>query len=366
MRRAIGVALTALLVLQLLPDSAQAQTPDLDPYELMYRADSMNERALTTLAERLLRQERYEAADSAVRRALLIEPLYGPAHDVLWRLLIARDEDLQEALEHGRLTPEQELVLREARGSRRLSFLIDPIGVGDAAPGFIRLPDGADRAPTAEELAELGPDALLFRGMYLARFRHPGLALLYLGHLLTQLEKLQDSVPTSLEVPLIANDVRYIVATLHRANGRTHLATPMLQEAAAADLGLFMAHVRLADIHEKNGAWNAAVLERRRAVDTGPGISTLIYQLGVTLARAGKLAEADSVLTVAEHQNPLNAQIPRMLGMVRASRADTAGAIAALERFVAIKHSLMVPAQVQAGITLQQLRRDSIPPARTE
>lgn len=355
-------ALVALVVLVLRPGLVRAQEPQgLAPQEIVLRGDSMNERALTTLAERLLREERYEAADSAVRRALLIEPLYGPAHDVLWRLLIARDEELQESLERGRLTPEQELVLSEARASRRLSFLIDPIGADDAAPGFIRLPDGADRAPTAEELAELGPGGLLFRGMFLARARHPGLALTYLETLLARLEELQDSVPTSLELPLIANDVRYIVATLHRASGRTHLATPMLQQAASTDLGLFMAHVRLADIHEKNGAWNAAVLERRRAIDAGPGISTLVYQLGVTLARSGKLAEADSVLTVAEHQNPLNARIPRMLGMVRATRADTAGAIAAFERFVAIRHSLMVPAQVQAGIALQQLRSDSSP-----
>ena len=37
------------------------------------------------------------------------------------------------------------------------------------------------------------------------------------------------------------------------------------------------------------------------------------------------------------------------------------GAIAAFERFVAIKHSGMVAEQVQAGIALQQLRPDSSP-----
>ena len=130
-------ALVALVVLVLRPGLVRAQEPQgLAPQEIVLRGDSMNERALTTLAERLLREERYEAADSAVRRALLIEPLYGPAHDVLWRLLIARDEELQESLERGRLTPEQELVLSEARASRRLSFLIDPIGADDAAPLF--------------------------------------------------------------------------------------------------------------------------------------------------------------------------------------------------------------------------------------
>lgn len=351
--RVAGLVVAAALM----AGKVQAQSRNrLAPQEIVLRADSMNERALTQLAERLLREERYAAADSAVRRALLIEPLYGPAHDVLASLLLARDEELQEALERDRLTPEQQAALDEARTSRRLSFLIDPTGADGDLPGFIRLPEGADREPTAEELAELGPGGLLFRGMFLARRRHIVVALKYLEELLRQLDAMQDSVPTSLELPLLANDVRYVVATLYRETGRTHLATPMLQEAATADMGMFMAHVRLADIHERNGAWNAAVVERRRAIESGPDISTLVYQLGATLARAGRLAEADSVLSQSEQMNPLNARIPRMLGMVRQARADTAGAIAAYTRFLAIKHSGMVADQVHAGIALQQLR----------
>ena len=61
-----------------------------------------------------------------------------------------------------------------------------------------------------------------------------------------------------------------------------------------------------------------------------------MYDLGVTLARAGFLHQADTTLTRALELNGRNPRIPRMVGLVRHQLGDAPRAREAYERFLAI------------------------------
>lgn len=86
--------------------------------------------------------------------------------------------------------------------------------------------------------------------------------------------------------------------------GQTAVARAALREALVADLTLFQAHVRLADLAEMAGAVDEAVTERHRAITAAPGIARLYTDLGVTLLQAGRTAEARDAFTEAVIRAP--------------------------------------------------------------
>jgi tetratricopeptide (TPR) repeat protein len=124
----------------------------------------------------------------------------------------------------------------------------------------------------------------------------------------------------------------------HRAGHLTE-AVALYRESLENDIGLYSAHVRLAGIAEANGQWEAAITERRNAVNSNPDDPNLVFDLGLTLAKAGQFPEAEETLKQAMDANPRDARVPYFLGVVEQQLGKTEDTRAALTRFLAIAPS---------------------------
>jgi tetratricopeptide (TPR) repeat protein len=351
MRRAL--ALTAgLLLAGASTVAAQANGKD---REAELRADSLSPRALTDLAVLLAEDERFVASDSAVWRALRVDPQYARAHLVAGFLPFAMDEDLGKDYRKDKLDRKQRAVVDSALHEIRLAYLIDPFVAVDRI-NRVFVWQGSLEPMTARERERVPLWFLYWRGIRLAQSKRYVESATEFEDLLGRLKAAGDSFPDDAFLPLVSNDVRYLLAIVHRSNGRTHLATPLLEEVATLDMGHYMAHVRLGEIHEKRGAYRNAVRERRLAMEANPDNDVLLYEYGVALAQDGDLPAADSVLTLARERNPLNARYPHMLGKVRQARERNEEAIAAFEQFLAMPNSTMQAEQEEARAALLKLR----------
>jgi tetratricopeptide (TPR) repeat protein len=94
------------------------------------------------------------------------------------------------------------------------------------------------------------------------------------------------------DTPLRTNDYRYMTAVMNMLTGQPEVASLLLREALTVDPSLYMAHSHLAAMLERSRAWDEAVVERQRAIDSNPENSDLFYDLGRTLSRANRLAPA--------------------------------------------------------------------------
>jgi Tfp pilus assembly protein PilF len=133
---------------------------------------------------------------------------------------------------------------------------------------------------------------------------------------------------------LLANDYRYIVASLQHRAGRTADARATYRDVLANDLGYYMAHVRLADLSVAAEDWPVAIQERRTALELASSDPTTKLDLGVTLARAGNMVEADSVLGSAAEAAPRDSRVSYYRGLVSLSLNDAASARAHFDRFL--------------------------------
>jgi tetratricopeptide (TPR) repeat protein len=149
-------------------------------------------------------------------------------------------------------------------------------------------------------------------------------------------ERARDS---TLRVPLGTNDIRYVLALLQRRAGRLDEAVQLYRRTLEEDVGLYMAHVRLAELHEAAGRWPEAVEERRFAVNASPDNASLLFDLGVTLAKAGRWLDAEEPLQQALEANPRDSRAPYYLGIVQQQLGKPADARAAFERFLLLAPS---------------------------
>lgn len=150
-----------------------------------------------------------------------------------------------------------------------------------------------------------------------------------------------------IHLPLRTNEYRYMRAVLEDYAGNERVAIGLYRDALEHDLGLYMAHVRLADIYEADDRYEEAVQERLRAVHANPDDPTLLMDLGVTLGKAGRFEEAEGYLTQAHEANPRHAMTLFWLGLVQMQLHENALAKATLTQFVE-----MAPARYQSQLTL--------------
>ncbi|MGE5926396.1 MAG: tetratricopeptide repeat protein [Gemmatimonadota bacterium] len=305
----------------------------LDSLERQLRTDSADADLHYAVAQLYIGAKRYDDADRAFRRAIEIEPRFAQAHLAISYLPFIRDEKLWKAVNRGKVSPAQEPIVEAARRSRKTAYMIDPL----VNSGVVFVPWWVKVQITEAERAKLPPFFFVYRGLVLARAQEWTEAVSELQEGLARMATEVDEEDEDAEIlPLVANEVRYVMAVVEMRSGRTVAATRHFQEVLTNDLGMYMAHVRLAEIHERNGAWRSAIAERQRALDTSPDDPSLVYDLGVTLARAGFLHQADTMLTRALELNGRNPRIPRMVGLVRQQLGDAPRARAAYERFLAI------------------------------
>jgi tetratricopeptide (TPR) repeat protein len=90
-----------------------------------------------------------------------------------------------------------------------------------------------------------------------------------------------------IRVPLRTNEYRYFLASIRHAAGSTEQALQLYRQTLENDLGLYMAHVQMANIFEADRRYPEAIEERKRAVDANPDDPSLLTDLGVTIGKSG-------------------------------------------------------------------------------
>ncbi len=114
----------------------------------------------------------------------------------------------------------------------------------------------------------------------------------------------------------------------------------LYKEALSNDLGLYMAHVRLARLYADATMWPQAIEEARRAVQASPEDPSLLADLGAILRDAGQVTEAEQVLRQAQ-ANGRNPSVLYQFGPLELQLNKPEEARAAFTRFVAIAPSRM-------------------------
>jgi len=329
-------ALAACVLLTPTPAAAQApRAARLDSLEAIAATDSSDPQAHFRLALGYWDVKRLDDAERELRRAVAIDPHYASALLGLSYLPYSRRPSLLKEVTKGKVPAEFTNAVAESRELRRRAIMIDPFARVGGKVEIVFMPAWAREPIPEKQLAKMPTEFFWVRGMYLALGSEYPDALADLETVLQRLEAAKDSTQNGL-IPLVANEVRYVMAVIEIQAGRTAPAVRRLEEVLTHDVGLYMAHSRLADIHERNGRYSAAVTERRRALEGDPDDSMLLYKLGSTLARANLPRAADTAFTRAMELNALNAGYARMAGLVRHASGDTARARVAYERFLAL------------------------------
>ena len=135
------------------------------------------------------------------------------------------------------------------------------------------------------------------------------------------------------------NDLTYMMATAAFHGGEMTDAITEFHQVIQADFSLYMAHTQLARIYSATGDWDQAVAEREAAIAANAGDPTLLVDLGGTLLKAGRTAEAEEPLAEAASLNPRDALAPYLLGQTLDKLGRTEDARAAYQHFLAIAPS---------------------------
>lgn len=313
---------------------------------------------------------RYDEAERALRRSVAIEPKTAPGYLALSFLPYARRPKLWLEEYRGKVPPELKDAVAESSRLYRRAFMIDPMvdlqiyGLmlpplpggsydrvtqsllqgfdGFFGGNYLAAYDGFDAVlnsiPAKDREKKAAGVLLWYHGLAAAHIDRYGTAAHDFRILLDRMVAREKTDSIAVFATLRSNEFRYVLAALEQEAGQRDSALAHFQEVLTNDLGQYMAHVRMAAIYTFRQQWDLAVEERRRAIVTNPDDSSLLFDLGLTLAQAQRLPEARDALTRAMQLNPLNARIPFVLGKVELALHDPAGR-ATLERFVAMAPS---------------------------
>ncbi|MBI1967919.1 MAG: tetratricopeptide repeat protein [Gemmatimonadetes bacterium] len=326
--------------------------------------------------------KRYDDEQRLLRRVTALDPRYAPAYLALADSAYERRPKLYEEVRRNRVPREWQAAVERSQRMQRQAYLIDPLADfrvrGTEAPpeGVVTIGIDRDMLNAASDAGKVLTDYLLYLGLtmfYATRYElsyeafrkyveraygtkphdsipdfvlwFRGLAAGHRGIYNVAIEDFQTLLDRSLKeerkdslipYPLRTNDYRYTLAVLHQAARRPADALRLYQESIANDLGLYMAHVRLAEMYRQFKMWPQAIEEQQRAIATNPDDPTAQYELGVILAETGKPAEAEEQLRQAMARNPLDPRIPYRLGLVAQQLNKPSEARAAFERFIAL------------------------------
>ena len=201
------------------------------------------------------------------------------------------------------------------------------------------------------------PDAiLLHRGLAAAHLGRWDIAIGDIRILYDRQLSAEEEEEELIHVPLETNHYRYILAVMLEGAGQPVEAEALLRDAVAENLGLYMGHVRLANLAESRGDGRTALSERQLAVNANPEDPTVHLEQGLTFANVGMLPQAIAALETAVSLNPLDPQAHYFLGVVHAMAQDRASARASLERFLALAPARMFNEISDAEARLASLR----------
>ena len=374
----IGIAV--LLGLSALStDVATAQfklTAKLSELEQRAHADSNDPAAHFNVALAYWNAKRWEDADRSLRMAIKLDARFAPAYIALNYLPYARRSTLWDEIQQRRVPAEWQARMEESDHLFRQAYIIDPFV--ELRSGDVVMPrstayldfleqyygepirdyfDGLDLYFQAEYQKAYDRLSRVLNG--LDADRHPDRAWtnLYWWHGLAaaRVEKWDEAtldfehlIERSLEptrrdslvhIPLRTNEFRYMLANIKQRAGKLNEAIDLYREAVTNDIGLYMAHVRLADMYETARMWPEAVTSRRNAVNSNPEDATLLLDLGKTLAAAGQPDDAVIALRQATAANPRDPRPFLYLGLLLEQMGRKDEAKTALNQYVALAPS---------------------------
>ena len=353
------------------PVEAQFRLPlKLEELERRAQSDSNDPAAHFNVALAYWNAKRWPDVERSLRQAITLDPRFAPAYVALHFLPYAQRRSLWEEVREHRVPAEWQARMEESDRFFRRAYMIDPLvelKSGDVVQPRSTAYLGALEELFGEHIRDYydGLDQY-FIGEYQKawdRFtrvynaidadRHlgrvPSNFLWWHGLASAQVQKWAEAIRDFEELmqrsreperrdslvhfPLRTNEFRFMLGYFKQRAGELNAAIDLYREAVANDIGLYMAHVRLADMYETNRMFSQAVASRRNAVNANPEDASLLLDLGKTLANAGQNVEAVNALRQASELNPRDARSYLYLGLILEQQHDSAGARAALTRF---------------------------------
>lgn len=401
-RLAASIAALVAISVATLPHRSPAQgkievSVPLPELEKRVKADSNDPAAHYNVALGYWQAKKWDDANRELRVAIKLQPRFAEAHLALAFLPLARDQHLLEGLTVGKqLPPGVVAALKQRTSEYRQSFVIDPmvdlriIAANSTSPDYWMMHDyfgevfakyfgGLAQCQQGEyadcentltiiinELVRDRPkgdpvpgDAYWYRGIAAAHVKHFDVAIADFNKLISRDSAAVEKAEAKglIRSPMRTNEYRYFLAVFLQAAGRTNEAIATYRKAIEGDLGLYMAHVRLAEIYEaqKAAGYPNAIEERRNAINANPDDPSLQMDLGVTLGRSGNFAEAESALKAATEGMPRDPAAWYWLGIAEQQLGKKPEAKAAFERVVALAPSRMQALAAQARQRLASL-----------
>lgn len=340
--------------------------------EAVASRDSNDAAAHYNLALGYWNEKRFDDAEAQLRQAVQLDARFPEAHLALAFLPYARRPKLLDEEYENRIPKEWEESVVQSDHEYRHAFLISPavdIRIIGAINRRMNI-DFNDLKNYSEVLALFfkgfedcqqgdykngyGRFATLIREIDGDRYprRIPGSVLWYQGLAAAHIQKFdvavnnfrllldrnidyeKDHENELTRVPLRTNEYRYFLAYMYHLAGQTDSALVLYQEALDNDIGLYMAHVQIANIYEQQRNYTRAIEARRRAVNANPDDPSLLRDLGVTLGKSGQWIEAVEALKQARAGNPRDYMAPFWLGIAQAQMGKNAEAKATLQQFL--------------------------------
>jgi tetratricopeptide (TPR) repeat protein len=334
---------------------------------------------------------KYDDAEKHLREAISIDPSMAEAYLALGFLPYARNSGLWDDVEKGKVSAEWLPKVEEAWHLRQRAYLLDPLvdlqplalmipptgtfgmsrrqselytyvmngfgafwtGQYDQAYAFFsELTQGA----TPEDRKNFEDWFLWYEGLTAAHtFRYPQAAEDF-QTLLTRAEA-RERPDSGVLVPFVeANDFRYTLATIKSKAGQVPEALKLFQDVLTSDLGMYEAHVRLAEMYEAQHRTQSALQERQRALETNPDDPALLLDLGEAMAKAGDLSDAYGYLEKAVAANPRSAKALYLFASVAQKLDQRDAAKVAYTHFIAMAPSVYSSQIAEARERLQALQ----------
>ncbi|HYU09907.1 MAG TPA: tetratricopeptide repeat protein [Gemmatimonadales bacterium] len=356
---------------------AQFRLPmKLEELERRMHADSNDPAAHFNVALAYWNAKRWQDTDKALRTAIMLDPRFAPAYVALAYLPFAQRSSLWDEVRENRVPDEWKARMEESDQFFRHAYMIDPfveLRSGDVVQErssayldelemffgeYVRdYFDGIDQYFQAKYQDSY--DRLTRVINYLDGDRHPDRVpnnvFWWHGLASARVEKWPDAIadfdrlvdrslaPTKrdslVHFPLRTNEFRYILAYVKQRSGAVNEAIDLYREALTNDIGLYMAHVRLADMYETAQMFPQAIKSRQNAVNANPDDESLLLDLGKTLAVAGQPQEAVKTLRQAASVNPRDPRPSFYLGIVLEQMGQKDDARAAFSQFTSLAPS---------------------------
>jgi tetratricopeptide (TPR) repeat protein len=357
------------------------------------RQDSLDAAAHYNVALGYWNEKRFDDAERELKTATVIDPRFAEAYLALAYLPYARRPKLWAEEESGRLQDEWKQRVEESDRMYRRAFLINPLvdlriagattpprdplwetlfpevyefyfqafddmlkGDYERAYGrFVKL--HRERRLAGPGQGKLPLSVYWFEGLAAAhtqRWEEAKKSFEYLINESVALEKKQEEKDL-IRIPLRTNEYRYFLANIQHAGGSSDQALGLYRKTLENDIGLYMAHVQMANILESQRRYPEAIEERKRAVDANPDDPSLLTDLGVTTGKSGRFAEAEEILQRAWEANPRDARVPFWAGLCQAEQGKKEAAKASLSRFIE-----MAPARWDKQIAMAKQRLEGL------